>query len=286
MDLLDCIRSVGGVAPTHRLLRMGWTSRTLAAAVHAGAIVRVRQGWYASPLESPDHLAAWRVGGRLTCTSGAAELGLATRASKSLHIAVPPTASRLRDPDDMRTSLSADRDIVIHWRPSRPGSAFIESPLTCLIDMVNCEPSEFVVAAVDSALHGGLVSRAAWLRSLAGLTAGSQFLLADVDGNSASILESLGRVRCRRVGLTVRTQAWLAPGIRVDLLIGDRLVVELDGREFHAGAEGFERDRVRDARLGALGFRVLHFSYTQVMFDWPAVEASILAAVARGDHRA
>ncbi|WP_185201318.1 endonuclease domain-containing protein [Glaciihabitans sp. INWT7] len=88
------------------------------------------------------------------------------------------------------------------------------------------------------------------------------------------------------LGLVVRIQVALAPGIRVDMLIGDRLVVEVDGREYHSDPSAFERDRVRDARLTALGYRVLHFSYSQVMYDWPAVEAAILTAMGRREHRA
>jgi very-short-patch-repair endonuclease len=285
MDLEDSIRSLGGVAPTYRLLRKGWTGRQLSAAVHAGTIVRVRQGWYASPLESPDRLAAWRVGGRLTCVSGAARLGLWTRPTEAIHVAVPPTASRLRQPFDMGSRLAVDSGVVVHWRARRTGSAFVESPLTCLIDMCRCEPPDFVVAAVDCALHAGLVSRSTWLRTLADLPLGLRLQLADVDGRSESIIESLCRFRCRRLGLTVRIQVAVVRGVRVDLLIGDSLIVEVDGREHHADPAAFERDRTRDAQLSALGYRVLHFSYRQVMFDWPAVQASILAAMRRGDHR-
>jgi very-short-patch-repair endonuclease len=109
--------------------------------------------------------------------------------------------------------------------------------------------------------------------------------LADVDGRSESIIESISRFRCRALGLQVRIQVTLASGVRVDMVIGDRLVVEVDGREYHSNPAAFERDRIRDARLTALGYRVLHFSYKQVMYDWPSVEAAILAAVEHGDHR-
>ena len=286
MDLTKDIRSLGGIAPTHRLLRMGWTGRMLSAAVHDGAILRVRQGWYSAPHEPPRHLAAWRVGGRLTCVSGAAELGLWTRRTTDrLHIAVPPTASRLRTPSDLRILLEPNSGVVIHWRPYQIGSAFVESPLTCLIDMCRCEPPEFVIAATDSALQAGQISHSAWLRALATMPLRLRLPLADVDGRSESIIESLSRVRCRRLGLHVRTQMNLARGVRVDLLIGERLVVEVDGREYHSDPAAFERDRARDALLSALGYRVLHFSYNQVMFDWPAVERAILAAVACGDER-
>lgn len=71
---------------------------------------------------------------------------------------------------------------------------------------------------------------------------------------------------------------------RVDFLIGDGLVIEVDGAEFHTSRTDFEEDRRRDALLSALGYRVLRFSYNQIASRWPEVEAAIRAAVARGDH--
>ena len=86
------------------------------------------------------------------------------------------------------------------------------------------------------------------------------------------------------VGLSVRVQVEVLPGIRVDLLIDGWLVIELDGEEFHGNAVGFERNRVQDAPLNAGGFRVLHFSRSQVLDDWSSVESTILLVVLR--HRA
>ena len=72
---------------------------------------------------------------------------------------------------------------------------------------------------------------------------------------------------------------------RVDFLIGECLVVEVDGAEFHTTREAFEEDRRRDALLSSLGYRVLRFSYNQINKRWPVVEAALLAAISRGDHR-
>ncbi len=45
-----------------------------------------------------------------------------------------------------------------------------------------------------------------------------------------------------------------------------------------------ESDRRRDAIASALGYRVLRFSYWQVVERWAEVEAAVWAAVSRGDH--
>jgi len=85
--------------------------------------------------------------------------------------------------------------------------------------------------------------------------------------------------------LLVRQQVWLDRH-PVDVLIGERLVVQIDGFEHHGDARRRRKDIRGDARLVLLGYTALRFDYQQVMFDWPDVEASILGAVARGLHLA
>ena len=48
-----------------------------------------------------------------------------------------------------------------------------------------------------------------------------------------------------------------------------RLIVETDGRGTHLTPAAFERDRARDARLLALGYRVLRFTDLQVRSTKP-----------------
>lgn len=57
-----------------------------------------------------------------------------------------------------------------------------------------------------------------------------------------------------------------------------RVIVETDGRETHDTAAAFERDRARDAHLQAAGYRVLRFTYRQVLRE-PDVVADRLRSV-------
>jgi very-short-patch-repair endonuclease len=70
---------------------------------------------------------------------------------------------------------------------------------------------------------------------------------------------------------------------RVDFVIGDRLVVEVDSEQYHTDPAKYEGDRRRDAALSILGLRVLRFSYHQIMDEWSTVDRAVMAAVARGD---
>jgi very-short-patch-repair endonuclease len=56
-----------------------------------------------------------------------------------------------------------------------------------------------------------------------------------------------------------------------------RLVVEVDGYEFHSTREAFERDRRKDARLTAAGYRVIRITYRQLTEE-PLATAAVLAA--------
>jgi len=46
---------------------------------------------------------------------------------------------------------------------------------------------------------------------------------------------------------------------------GTELIVEVDGFAYHSSRPAFERDRRRDARLQAAGFRVIRFTYLQIV---------------------
>jgi predicted transcriptional regulator of viral defense system len=56
------------------------------------------------------------------------------------------------------------------------------------------------------------------------------------------------------------------------------LIAEADSRRFHATRAAFERDRARDARLTALGYRVVRFTYRQVERE-PTSVAGVLGSL-------
>ncbi len=140
------------------------------------------------------------------------------------------------------------------------------------------------LAALDSALHRGAISDGQLAQLRASLPLRCQRLVDEADRRSESGTESIVRWGLVRAGIRPRLQVWVLEEVRVDLLIGDRLVIEVDSRAFHDDPDAFERDRRRDLLLKSLGFEVLRLSYAQVVGDWPGVLASILALMDRGQH--
>ena len=53
----------------------------------------------------------------------------------------------------------------------------------------------------------------------------------------------------------------------VDLLVGDRVVVEIDGFAHHSDRVAFQEDRRRDRELVAQGYVVLRFTAAEVLRD-------------------
>lgn len=287
ISVFTTVRQRGELAATHELLKAGHHPRLLTHLVRAGELIRVRQGWYCLPTTSSIAQEAVRVGGRLSCVSGCEFHGLWVRHSSILHVEVSPNTSRLRSRGDKRVRL---RDVetprtVVHWsNKTDGGTRWALSVRDCLRCMALCRSPEETVAAVDSALRSRLITLDEWQQDIRSLPQRLRDLLLRVDPESESIIESITRFRLQYLGIMPRLQVKV-PGVgRVDLVVGKRLVIEVDGRNFHADPEKFEADRRRDARLSARGFRVLRFSYNQVMHRWFEVRASILASVARGDH--
>ena len=105
-----------------------------------------------------------------------------------------------------------------------------------------------------------------------------------VDPDSQSGIETKVRLLLRARRIRFRTQAHVEGVGSVDFLVGDRLVIETDGRAFHTGP-AFEEDRRRDFELVMRGYLVLRLSYRQVIDDWDRTRAGILALVARGEHQ-
>ena len=285
MDIRTDIGSLGSFAATFELYRLGWTRRSLSYAVESGAAVRVRQGWYCRPDADPDEVAAFRVGGRLGCVSAAYAHGLWVWKPRIVHVDVPTHSSRHRNPSDRFIRLDTSGKLALrHWSPGWGRPMARATVVDSLRAMAYCQPVERVVAAADSALHLGLISGAQWRRAIAELPRRLRRLLAQVDSRSESITESIVRFRLAQLGIDAGVQVAISGVGRVDFLVGSRLVIEVDGRQYHIDPDRFENDRRRDARLSAMGYRVLRFSYRQVTNSWSEVKAAIVGAIARGDH--
>lgn len=266
-------------------MRRGFTGRSLTSAVLAGSIVRLRQGWYASDAATAAQLVAVRVGGRISHLTAAASYGLWAGVDTRIHIALIRGQSRLRAPSLPGDHRHPDVETVLHW--TEEGHVDRTSPLTwrvpldsCLTGVVRISDTETALACVETAITKYGLTPEGLRRMFAAEPARSRLVVGRAATGSESGIESIFCHRCRGLGIEVAQQVVFRGIRRIDALLGRRVIVELDGREFHDQSRAFHRDRRGDAELVALGYVVLRFTYYQVLFDWPFVERTVLAALA------
>jgi very-short-patch-repair endonuclease len=283
--LQHSIEARGGLIKTAELHELGLDRAAIAEALSRREIQRIRQAWYANPWLPVGQSRAARIGGQLACSSAAAALGLWDPRVHRLHVCVDEHARSLRTQTSYRRRRRLDDpDTVVHWTGRDPaGTRTIVSPLRCIEQVASCESAVTALVVAESALNRRLVTTAEWMRAVERLPARTRAILRGAGSRSESGSETLFAYGMARLGVSVRQQV-VIPGVgRVDALIGDRLVIELDSVAHHSDPAA---DRHRDALLSARGYRVLRFMYNQVVHAWPEVEAAVLAAMARGDHLA
>jgi len=236
-------------------------------------LVRLRRVWVAVPDADPLLQLAASSGVVLSCVTQAKRLGLWVLADNGIHVACHPHAGM----------VTLSRAVVHRHQPVVPRDPrILVDPLENVLQAVGrCLPFEQALAVWDSALNKGLTD----VPKLQGLpfTAGVRAVLEAASPFRDSGLETLVVTRLRWLRLPIRSQTWLF-GHPVDFLIGERLVLQVDGGH-HVGAQR-TADNSHDAELLVRGYHVIRVGYEQVIHRWPEVQDLILAAIARGLHRA
>lgn len=276
MLLDEWLTKRGGAAHTSDIYAAGFNKEAVAAAIRRGRMLRVRRSWIVMSACSSALVSALRVGGRLTCVSAAAHLGLWVPAHDDVHAAVSPGAARI-----------STEGLRVHWSNGPAPTArraTVDPLINVLYHVARCQQPADALAIWESALNkrlidGDVLQCVLWRSATARR-------LADVSSHlSDSGLESHFVDLMRAIGVVVRQQVWI-DSHPVDVLIGDRLVVQLDGFAHHGDAADRRRDIEADARLRLRGYTVLRFDYYQVLFEPEKVQEIVRAAIAQGLHLA
>jgi very-short-patch-repair endonuclease len=293
-----CPASNQWLSSRQQLLTAGITRRGLQDALARGDVIRVRRGVYSRGSLPP--VAAHLLTGGLPDAGYLARtralllsLGPGCRAARrtaavlwGFDLAVEPTGvevdvpegrGRVRVPDVL--AVRRPVRVVVHRRVL----GFDPIPTTCAVQTVlDCAaalPLHEAVVVADSALRSRAVSLPG-LRRAAEVQRGQpgakriRRVLRLADPRSGSVLESLLRVLLTQAGLP-RPESQFHIGdrsrgihARVDFCWPvHRLVVECDGRRWHDPDDARNRDRRRDNGLERLSWRLLRFTWAEVVHD-------------------
>jgi very-short-patch-repair endonuclease len=304
MDVAAVLRASGaasqGLATANDLRRNGVSAGALARAVDNGSVVRLHRRVYScAPLPALPRLVVTEQGAApeyvvhvraalLALGPGAVAHGrtaaalrgwpLLVEPARTIEAAVPHGSRRttLRHVRAVeRRQIERTHDRFAHGLP-------VTSAVQTVLDCCRSLPLVEAVVVCDSALRSHQVTVEELGRSsreLRGLREARRVreVLAVCDPLSGSVLESVLRVRMLLAGLAgFETQVVLGAA-RVDFCFREqRLVIEVDGKKWHPDPAA---DRRRDNGLVALGWRVLRYTWAEVMHDTAPVLAEIMAAL-------
>jgi very-short-patch-repair endonuclease len=268
--VINAVERLGGVGRIRTLLDGGHGRHAVRAAITEGRVLRVRRDWIALRTADPYLIGAARAGVVVSCITQAKRLGLWVLEESEPHVALNPNRS------------SRAVGATVHWSvplvPRHPDS--LVDPIENVLALVaTCQPYESALAIWESAMRAQLVTRPVLERFP--LSSAARRLVRDASAFSDSGLETFVVPRLLWMRLPIVPQVYIA-GHRVDFLIGDRLVLQIDGSH-HVGRQR-EQDLEHDALLMLMGYHVIRVGYTQVIDRWHTVQDLIMRAVAQGLH--
>nr|WP_296395394.1 DUF559 domain-containing protein [Williamsia sp.] len=257
-----------------QLDEIGVGETVIRALLRHGTLRRLRNGWYATPVADPRVVRAVAAGGVLTCLDALRRHGVwIPEHPQGLHLRPPARGAR----------VSVARACRVYGDVHRAASA-IDDVATALRYAARCLDHEGFVVVCDSALNSGLVTSDELHTSLIAAPQHIRNLIDRCDGNAQSGTETMVRLRLRSKNIAVTTQHHVPSVGHVDLLVGDRLVIEVDSVAHHTGVDRYESDRTRDRLLAQLGYLPLRFTYRQVVHDWASCEDAVIDLVRRRAH--
>lgn len=264
---------------TAELRARGETVDSVRDSIAASERFRIIKGWYGTDRTPQDAVLAMRMGGRLGCVSALRLHGAWVPPEHGVHVVFPTSASGRRSAGRERGA-----SIVRHWsaKRDRTGSAFGVMPLdVAVMDALSCLPPHRLIAVLDSLLHQRLISRNRLEALILRGPRRVHHLIKHLEPRSESGIESIVRYLLAIAGIRTKIQVRVVGRDRVDIEVGDWLVIEADGRETHAKEAAFTSDRVRIVRLMRGGRIVLQFPFASIMYDFDTVVEVVIDVMAR-----
>jgi very-short-patch-repair endonuclease len=282
--VMEAARLQDGAISYAQLAGCGMRRGAVAHRVRTGWLRRIHRGVFlVGPVAGPR---AYEHAALLACGEG----GVVSHASAAALWRFRPARVGTVEVTLTAAHRRPRRGIAVHRAQLRPdeirhaGALRVTSPARTLLDLAATLPWHELELAANEAQVLGLTTPAE-VRALLDATprrpgvAAVRAAFADAPRVTRSELERRMRALARRVGLPIpRTQVRLLRYTVDFLWERERVVVEVDGFRAHGTRLRFETDRERDAALVAAGYRVLRFTWRQLV-EQPEVVAARLAVV-------
>jgi predicted transcriptional regulator of viral defense system len=274
--LADLAARQYGVVSVRQLRALGIDDAAVRRRVASGRLHRLYRGVYAVGHTVLTGHARWLAA---TMATGGV---LSHRSAAALWDIRPTAAARVDVTVSHTSGVRSTTAIVVH-RPRRPPETTtqegipVTTPGQTLADLATALPRRALEKAAESAearrLDVVVPDGHSGAKRLA------EAMAHDLTHTTRSPLEDAFLELCDAHGIPRPLVNTVIAGFEVDFCWPEqRLIVETDGRAHHGTRAAFERDRARDARLTALGWRVMRFTDRQVRTEAPSVAAVVVRA--------
>ena len=273
---------------TRQLIEAGFGPRAIRRRVEGGWLARMHEGVYrvgvfAGPF-GPEMAALLACGERaaISHASGAAVHVLRRRPVALVDVSAVGGSTGRRDGIRAHRIAALDASEVMYVDGIR-----VTTPARTLLDLAATTSSAGLERLTEEAQVQGIVTRDELLAALRrGAGRPGVRKLREVVGpdDEPTFTRSEAERRLRRLiraadlpaaRTNVRVAGWLVDAV----WHRQRLVVEVDGYQFHRTRAKFERDRRRDGRLLMAGYRVLRITWRQLTREPELVVAMIATAL-------
>jgi hypothetical protein len=271
------------------LRALGLGDGAIKGRVANGQLHRLHRGVYAVGHARLSREGRW-LAAVLACGPGAA---LSHRSAAALWELRQSAAARIDVTVPRVSGVRSSGRILVH-RPNRSTAVTVRdripvtTPMQTLADLAELVTEPGLERALEAAEGLRLLDLRA-LQALDGRGARRAAALAathDATTTVRSSLEARFLELCHAHGLPRPLVNARIEGVEVDFAWpAQMLIVETDGHRHHGTRAAFERDRARDARLTALGWRVVRITDRRLR-DEPDSVAALLRALLEGPQRA
>lgn len=256
------LESLGGIARWKVLHNLGVRAGELSRAVAAGHVLRAGHGVYALQGVNSEVTAAVKAGASLGCVSAARFHGLWVHRQHGLHLSAPRSVPvRYAEVHRLRQA----------YGPIVPVEVCLRQVMACL------PPVEALVIAESAVVKGHLTVEELYRLSAGRGSKRARRVIEGINTASESAAETVARHTLQEAGYAVLCQQRVHGVGRVDLEVGGRLLLEIDGRAYHSDEQSFIEDRRRWNELTIMGRDLLVLPAKQVL----AYPRSVLVPVRR-----
>lgn len=160
----------------------------------------------------------------------------------------------------------------------------VASPQLLLEHACRCLEPLHVGILAESALHQGVLHEADVAAICRTAPRQVQRVLGHATSLSESGTESKVRLHLELRRVPVRAQVVIDGVGRVDLLVGERWIIECDSKAHHTDKAAYAKDRGRDIRSAERGYVTSRLTYDMCFGEWEDTVTRLDTVVASGQH--